>query len=48
MHLQNLYVKKPKFGHYVGEFATPGIGHLLAFAGCDFVFFDMEYSGFGF
>ena len=40
--------KKPKFGHYVGEFATPGIGHLLASAGCDFVFFDMEHSGFGF
>ena len=36
--------KKPKFGHYVGEFATPGIGHLLASAGCDFVFFDMEHS----
>ena len=40
--------KKPKFGHYVGEFATPGIGHLLTSAGCDFVFFDMEHSGFGF
>ena len=31
----------------MGEFATPGIGHLLASAGCDFVFF-MEHSGFGF
>ena len=40
--------KSPKFGHYVGEFATPGIGHLLASAGCEFVFFDMEHSGFGF
>ena len=30
--------KKPKFGHYVGEFATPGIGHLQASAGCNFVF----------
>ena len=36
----------PKFGHYVGEFATPGIGHILASAQCDFVFFDMEHSGF--
>ena len=36
----------PKFGHYVGEFATPGIGHMLASAQCDFVFFDMEHSGF--
>ena len=40
--------RNPKFGHYVGEFATPGIGHLLASAGCEFVFFDMEHSGFGF
>ncbi len=37
-----------KVGHYVGEFATPGIGHILKNAGCDFVFFDMEHSGFGF
>lgn len=37
-----------KFGHYVGEFVTPGIGHILASAECDFVFFDMEHSGFGF
>jgi len=39
--------RDPKFGHYVGEFATPGIGHLLASAGCEFVFFDMEHSGIG-
>ncbi len=39
--------RRPKFGHYVGEFATPGIGHILASAQCDFVFFDMEHSGFG-
>jgi 2-keto-3-deoxy-L-rhamnonate aldolase RhmA len=38
--------RRPKFGHYVGEFATPGIGHILASAQCDFVFFDMEHSGF--
>lgn len=38
--------RQPKFGHYVGEFATPGIGHMLASAECDFVFFDMEHSGF--
>ena len=37
--------RAPKFGHYVGEFATPGIGHILASARCDFVFFDMEHSG---
>ena len=37
-----------KVGHYVGEFATPGIGKILAAAGCDFVFLDMEHSGFSF
>jgi 2-dehydro-3-deoxyglucarate aldolase/4-hydroxy-2-oxoheptanedioate aldolase len=37
-----------KVGHFVVEFATPGIGHLLRAAGCDFVFFDMEHSGFSF
>ncbi|BCX17920.1 MAG: hpch/hpai aldolase [Geminicoccaceae bacterium] len=37
-----------KVGHFVVEFATPGIGHILANAGCDFVLFDCEHSGFGF
>lgn len=37
-----------KLGHFVAEFATPGIGHILKAAGCDFVFFDMEHSGFSF
>jgi 2-dehydro-3-deoxyglucarate aldolase/4-hydroxy-2-oxoheptanedioate aldolase len=36
----------PKFGHLVVEFATPGIGHVLSAAGADFMFFDMEHSGF--
>lgn len=35
-------------GHYIGEFVTPGIGHILANAGCEFVFFDMEHSAFSF
>jgi 2-keto-3-deoxy-L-rhamnonate aldolase RhmA len=35
-----------KAGHFVVEFATPGIGHLLKGAGCDFVLFDTEHSGF--
>ena len=35
-----------KFGHFVVEFATPGIGHILKAAGCDFVLFDSEHSGF--
>lgn len=37
-----------KVGHFVVEFVTPGIGHILKAAGCDFVFLDMEHSGFGF
>jgi 2-dehydro-3-deoxyglucarate aldolase/4-hydroxy-2-oxoheptanedioate aldolase len=39
---------RAKFGHFVVEFVTPGIGHILKAAGCDFVFFDMEHSGFSF
>src|SRR5262245_44766026 len=35
-----------KFGHFVVEFATPGIGHIRAGAGCEFVLFDTEHSGF--
>jgi len=35
-------------GHFVVEFATPGIGHILAGAGAEFCFLDMEHSGFGF
>ena len=38
--------KSPKFGSFIVEFATPGIGHILREAGCDFVLFDMEHSGF--
>ena len=37
-----------KAGHFVVEFATPGIGHIMKSAGCDFTLFDMEHSGFGF
>lgn len=32
-------------GHYVGEFVTPGIGHIVRQAGAEFVFLDMEHSG---
>ena len=35
-----------KVGHFVVEFATPGIGHMLKNAGCDFVLFETEHSGF--
>ena len=37
-----------KLGHFIVEFATPGIGHILKHAGCDFALFDLEHSGFSF
>ncbi len=40
--------KELKVGNFIVEFATPGIGHILKSAGCDFVLFDLEHSGFGF
>jgi 2-keto-3-deoxy-L-rhamnonate aldolase RhmA len=40
--------RQVKLGHFVVEFVTPGIGHIVKAAGCDFVFFDMEHSGFSF
>lgn len=33
-------------GTFVAEFATPGIGYILKNAGLDFVFLDMEHTGF--
>ncbi len=37
-----------KLGTYIGEFASPGIGRILAAAGTEFAFVDMEHSGFGY
>jgi len=37
-----------KIGHFIVEFATPGIGQILKGAGCDFTLFDTEHSGFSF
>ena len=37
-----------KVGHFLVEFATPGIGHILKSAGCEFVVLDTEHSGFSF
>jgi 2-keto-3-deoxy-L-rhamnonate aldolase RhmA len=37
-----------KVGHFIVEFATPGIGHIIKAAGCDFALFDTEHSGFGY
>lgn len=45
--LKELCTKQgPKLGTYVAEFATPGIGHILRSAGCEYVLFGMEHSGF--
>jgi 2-keto-3-deoxy-L-rhamnonate aldolase RhmA len=38
--------REPKFGTFVVEFATPGIGYILKNAGCDYAFLDLEHSGF--
>lgn len=35
-------------GHFIFEFATPGIGYLIRNAGADFAVFDLEHSGFSF
>jgi 2-keto-3-deoxy-L-rhamnonate aldolase RhmA len=40
--------RRSKFGTYIIEFDTPGMGHLCKAAGCDFVIIDMEHSGFGY
>ena len=37
-----------RLGTYLGEFATSGIGQILAPTGVEFVFLDMEHSGFSF
>jgi 2-keto-3-deoxy-L-rhamnonate aldolase RhmA len=37
-----------KLGHFIVEFATPGIGQILKAAACDFALVDCEHSGFGF
>jgi 2-dehydro-3-deoxyglucarate aldolase/4-hydroxy-2-oxoheptanedioate aldolase len=47
--LKSMIGTKPmKAGHFIIEFVTPGIGHMLKNAGCDFVVFDMEHSAFGY
>jgi 2-dehydro-3-deoxyglucarate aldolase/4-hydroxy-2-oxoheptanedioate aldolase len=35
-------------GHFVFEFATPGIGQMARNAGADYLIVDMEHSGFSF
>ena len=38
--------RKLKLGHFIVEFATPGIGYILKNAGCEFALLDTEHSGF--
>ena len=40
--------RRAKFGTLVIELTSPGIGYILKGAGAQFVFVDMEHSGFGF
>ena len=48
-NLKRLFASEgPKVGHAIFEFDTPGIGQIIAAANVDFVFLDMEHSGFGF
>lgn len=39
---------QPTIGHFIFEFATPGIGYLIRNAGADFAVFDMEHSAASF
>ena len=40
--------RRAKFGTLLIEFASPGIGYIFKAAGAQYVFLDMEHSGFGF
>ncbi|HUE76285.1 MAG TPA: aldolase/citrate lyase family protein [Chloroflexota bacterium] len=44
---QSLKAGHSVLGTTVFEFGTPGIARMLATTGVDFVFYDMEHSGFG-
>ena len=39
--------RKLKLGHSVFEFNSPGLCQIIAAAGINFIFMDMEHSGFG-
>lgn len=47
-NLKRMFASKGlKVGHSIFEFNSPGLGQIIATAGVDFVFLDMEHSGFG-
>ena len=35
---------KPAYGTMIQDLRTPSIGQIMAQAGCDFLFFDMEHG----
>jgi 2-keto-3-deoxy-L-rhamnonate aldolase RhmA len=37
---------KPAYGTMIQDLRTPSIGQIMALAGCDFLFFDMEHGPF--
>lgn len=43
-----LQSKEMSVGIFLAEFTTPGIGHILKNAGCEFAFLDMEHAAFGY
>ena len=45
---QLLSADKPLIGHFIFEFATPGIGYLVRNAGADFMVLDLEHSAASF
>ncbi len=47
-NLKRMFASKGlKVGHSIFEFNSPGIGQIIAAADVDYVFLDMEHSGFG-
>ncbi len=48
-NLRTLFAKKGlKVSHSIFEFDSPGLGQIMQAADLDFVFIDMEHSGFGY
>ena len=46
-NLKRMFASKSlKVGHSIFEFNSPGLGQIIGNAGVDFVFLDMEHSGF--
>lgn len=42
---QRLRASEPTFGTFLMEFATPGVAHLASASGADFVFWDLQHTG---